>query len=178
MPEIVGVVATSFDDRDDRYYQVRLLRPALIGDRTHSAGALVRVPERVARDLCTSGAGEAHGLSAAVAKFFSALCGDPTPAVRPAPRDERCVGDPNVRVLSGSLLHNGRSYTKEDGDWYFSGDVLPLLALADPEPGSRTAEAAARGARNLPVIQPVRPLGADELRRLAALRRDLSASCA
>jgi hypothetical protein len=158
---------------EDRHYHVRVKTPFLAGTQWREKGQIVRLPERVAREVCQSGAADPHGLTAAAAMW---LLGPDVGAPAPQPKPQEgsdVVFPPNIQLVQGSLFQDGRSYTKDDGPFYFKGDVLRLLALQDPMPGSPTAQRAMSGSRRPPVIKCLAPLSEAAKRRLASLRVNL-----
>jgi hypothetical protein len=158
----------------DRYYSVRAKKPFLSGTTTHSVGAVVKVPERVARELISSGCAEPHGLTAAAMLRIVSPERPEEPRAKPAPGEE-FTRPPNIRIVNdGSLFQDGRSYTKQDGPFYFRGDVLQLLALQSPQPGSDTEAFARQGARRRVKIEPLVPLSLQQQQELAKLRVRLS----
>lgn len=171
---MVGVDVDQVGDDVDRmnaYYDVKLKSPVLIGERHRSAGEVVRVPARVARDLCRDGAGEPHSLVASVRRWLTAGLGGA--AVEDAPVNPALPLQPNIRLISGSLFVGSKSYTKQDGPFYYQGDLLRLLALSDPIRDSPTERHAVAAGRHIPKIKLLVPLTDEENTRLQAMRYDL-----
>ena len=165
--EIVEIKSES-DPVLDPHFSVRIVQPMLVGNKWREKGEVVRAPERTAREMCLSGTAVPHGFMAA------AWLERPNIAAGAPPVGEAIPYPPNIKIVNdGTLFQDGRSFSKTDGAFHYRGDIYRILALQDPEPGSKTAEVAARGARKLPKIELVRPLSAEERKLLARLRRDV-----
>jgi hypothetical protein len=77
---------------------------------------------------------------------------------------------PNCRLAKGEFFQGSRDYTSADGPFYCKADIVFFMALANPVPGSKMEEFSRRGVKNLPVLEPLRPLSQDERDRLDRLR--------
>jgi hypothetical protein len=83
------------------------------------------------------------------------------------------LGSPNVEVTAYSLPQ-GRTVYVEGQKFHYRGDVEMLLALADPVPGSMTADFVGRSPRKIPKIKPLFELSPESHRRVNYLRRNLN----
>jgi hypothetical protein len=89
------------------------------------------------------------------------------------PKPVQDTRDPNIRIKEHCIFQGHTVYTKGDL-LHYNGDIVFLLALADPIPGSMTADFVSRCARNIPKIEPIYALSLADRQRLSRLRRDLS----
>jgi hypothetical protein len=92
---------------------------------------------------------------------------------RPAPPPEKDLGPPNVEVTAYSIPQ-GRTAYVEGQRFFYRGDIEMLLALADPIPGSQTADFVSRCVRKIPKIKPLFELSEESRRRVNRLRRNLN----
>jgi hypothetical protein len=144
-----------------------------VGNKWREKGEVVKVPERVAKEAVIQGCAEPHGLTAAAAAWFAM----PAEVPKTKPAEDYTSAKyqaPNIKILSGSIFQEGRSYTAADGAFYYKGNPLILLALQHPDPGSITADVARSGSRNMPVIELLRPLDEDGQKRLAVLKKNVN----
>jgi hypothetical protein len=90
-------------------------------------------------------------------------------------RDFRKLGAPNCRIVNdGSLFQHDRCYTKADGPFCFSGDLVRHLALQDPVPGSDTAKYVQQHCvRQMAKIELIKPLSPSDEKRRQRLRESL-----
>jgi hypothetical protein len=156
----------------DRHFSVRVLKPFLVGNKWREKGEVVKVPERVAKEAALSGAAEPYGLTAAAAAWFAM----PAEVPKSKPAEDYASAKyqaPNIKIVSGSLLQDGKNYGPDDGGFFWRGDVLRHMALTSPEPGSQTEEEARKGSRKLAVIELLQPLSTEQKKRLSRLRKNL-----
>jgi hypothetical protein len=165
--EITEINAVEPDPPNDPYFSVELVRGGIVGNQVHKAGAIAKLPERSAIEAVKAGAAIPHGIRA------SLILGQFVPvggSSKPKPVEQAIA--PNIRVVSGSLLQDGRSYGAADGPFHYRGDVIRLLAESSPIPGSAMETYARTLSRHRAVVEPVIPLSAEGSARLARLRRN------
>ncbi len=165
--EITEINAAEPDAPNDSYFSVELIRGGIVGNQVHKAGAIAKLPQRAAIEAVKAGAAKPHGVHASIVlgQFVPK-----TDSSKPKPVEQATV--PNIRVKSGSLLQDGRSYGASDGPFHYRGDPIRLLAEQDPIPGSAMETYVRSLSRTRAVIELVIPLGPEGSARLARLRRN------
>jgi hypothetical protein len=79
--------------------------------------------------------------------------------------------DPNIEIVDHFIFQGSKVHTKGDL-LHYNGDIVFMLALSDPVPGSATEEYARRCVRKLPKIKPIYALSLADRQRLSRLRRN------
>jgi hypothetical protein len=163
--EITEINAVEPAPFDDPYYDVELIRGGVVGNKVHPTGARVKLPERAAIGAIKAGAAKPHGVRATI------ILGQYVPVApssKPAPVQQTM--SPNIRIVSGSLLQDGRSYGPGE-TLHYRGDAVRLIAESSPLPGSKMEAFSRTLSRHRAIVEPVIPLRPEDSARLARLRR-------